>query len=59
MRDLTPNLSGLVLPPSRGCGAFASSLPSNDRRLGIMADRLDALQAHADAHAAEAGWNPA
>jgi hypothetical protein len=35
----------------------AAPLP-NDRRLGIMADRLDTLQVHADHHAAGAGWDP-
>ena len=58
MRDPNPTLSGLVLPPIHGCAGLASSLAPSDRRLGIMADRLDALQAHADKHAAAAGWDP-
>ena len=36
----------------------AAAASPNDRRLGIMADRLDTLQVHADRHAAGAGWDP-
>ncbi len=35
----------------------AAAATLNDRRLQTMADRLDALQAHANAHAAGAGWD--
>ena len=52
-------LSGLAaLPLTSVAVVTAAAAASGDRRLGIMADRLDALQAHADKHAAEAGWDP-
>ena len=52
-------LSGLAAFPVAGATlAAVSAMTPNDRRLGIMANRIDALQAHADAHAAAAGWDP-
>ena len=52
-------LSSLAALPIAGATlAAVSAMTPNDRRLGIMADRLDALQAHADAHAAGAGMDP-
>ena len=52
-------LSGLASLPLTGVAVVtAAAAASGDRRLGIMADRLDALQAHADKHAADAGWDP-
>ena len=47
-----------VLPLAGAAIAPAYAAAPNDRRLGIMADRLDALQAHADRHAEAAGWDP-
>ncbi len=52
-------LSSLVAVPLAGATlAVVSAMTPNDRRLGIMADRLDALQADADRHAAGAGMDP-
>ncbi len=48
-----------ALPVAGATLAVVSAMTPNDRRLGIMADRLDVLQEHADKHAAAAGWDPA
>ncbi len=52
-------LSCLAARPIAGAAlAAVSAMAPNDRRLEIMVDRLDALQAHADRHAAAAGMDP-
>ena len=52
-------LSSLAALPVAGATlAAVSAMTPNDRRLGIMADRLDVLQEHADKHAAAAGSDP-